>query len=219
MDAHRMTSDWMTTGTAAFDATASGSYTLPASRRDEISGRSNKWVDVTDGDGTTHRFTGTTGADGVTRWTEPPGVNLYLRSLPDGDPKGRWAFTRPDKVTFYFDADGFPTLVDDRNGNRITYVMEDTPPGEDPGRPKKRVTAVTDPGGRSFTLDYWSKDEAKKAHFRGKIQTIADHTGPGPHPADEHDAGVVAGRIAHTAAEHDTTGAAQRRRMGQAFRR
>ena len=146
-------------------------------KADEISGQSNKWVDVTDGDGTVHRFTGTTGTDGVTRWQEPPGVNLYLRSLAVGDPKGRWAMARPDKVTFYFDVDGFPTLVEDRNGNRITFVLEETPAGEDPGGPKKRVIAVTDPAGRSFTIDYWSKDEAKKAHVRGKIQTIRDFDG------------------------------------------
>ena len=146
-------------------------------KADEISGQSNKWVEFTDGDGTVHRFTGVTGGDGITRWTEPPGVNLYLRSLPAGDPKGRWAFTRPDKVTFYFDVDGFPTMVEDRNGNRITYTLENTPPGEDPGGPKKRITAVTDAGGRAFLIDYWSKDEAKKAHVRGKIQTITDHSG------------------------------------------
>jgi RHS repeat-associated protein len=146
-------------------------------KADEISGQANKWVELTDGDGSTHRFTGTTGTDGITRWQEPPGVNLYLRSLAAGDAKGRWAFTRPDKVTFYFDVDGFPTMVEDRNGNRITYTLQDTPPGEDPGGPKKRVTAVTDAGGRSFGIDYWSKDEAKKAHVRGKIQTITDHSG------------------------------------------
>ena len=147
-------------------------------KADEISGQSNKWVEFTDGDGTTHRFVGTTGTDGITRWAEPPGVNLYLRSLAASDPKGRWALTRPDKVTFYFDADGFPTMVEDRNGNRITFVLEDTPPGEDPGGPKKRIIRVTDASGsRSFVVDYWSKDEIKKAHVRGKIQSITDHSG------------------------------------------
>jgi YD repeat-containing protein len=67
--------------------------------------------------------------------------------------------------------------VEDRNGNRITYVLEDTPAGEDPGGPKKRVTGVIDAGGRSFLIDYWSQAEAKKAHVRGKIQTILDHSG------------------------------------------
>ena len=52
-------------------------------KADEISGQANKWVEFTDGDGTTHRFTdGITGADGITRWHRAAGVNLYLRSLP-----------------------------------------------------------------------------------------------------------------------------------------
>jgi RHS repeat-associated protein len=147
-------------------------------KADEISGRSNKWVEFTDGDGTTHRFTdGVTGGDGITRFTEPPGVNLYLRSVPTNPPERRWAVTRPDKVTFYFDTEGFPRFVEDRNGNTITYTVEPTPPGEDPGGPKKRITRVTDAGGRSFVIDYWSKDEAKKAHVRGNIQRITDHDG------------------------------------------
>src|SRR6266498_2169362 len=146
-------------------------------KADQISGQANKWVEFTDGDGSTHHFDGVTGADGITRWTEPPGVNLYLRGLGGTDPNRQWALTRPDKVTFYFDGDGFPTSVEDRNGNKITYTLEATPAGEDPGGPAKRITTVTDAGGRSFTIDYWSKDEAKKAHVRGKIQTIADHTG------------------------------------------
>jgi RHS repeat-associated protein len=146
-------------------------------KADQISGQADKWVEFSDGDGTRHRFTGTTGADGVTRWAEPPGVNLYLRSLPEGDPNGRWALTRPDKVTFYFDADGFPLSVRDRNDNRITFTLQDTPPGQDPGGPKKRIVEVTDAAGRSFAIDYWSKDEAKKAHVRGNIQTITDHSG------------------------------------------
>jgi RHS repeat-associated protein len=147
-------------------------------KADEISGRSNKWVEFTDGDGTTHRFTdGVTGGDGITRFTGPPGVNLYLRSVPTNLPERRWALTRPDKVTFYFDTEGFPRFVEDRNGNTITYTLEPTPAGEDPGGPKKRITRVTDAGGRSFVIDYWSKDEAKKAHVRGNIQRISDHDG------------------------------------------
>jgi RHS repeat-associated protein len=145
-------------------------------KADTISGRSNKWIEITDGDGTTHHFDGVTGEGGTTTWTEPAGVNLYLRSL-SGDANRVWAFTRPDKVTYYYDADGFPTSVEDRNGNKITYGYETTPPGEDPGGPKKRITTVTDAGGRSFAIAYWSKAEIKKAHVRGKIKSITDHSG------------------------------------------
>lgn len=147
-------------------------------KADDKSGKSNKYVVVTDGDGTTHRFTdGVTGGDGITRFTEPAGVNLCLRSVPGNPAARRWALTRPDKVTFFYDTDGFPTAVVDRNGNTLTFTLQDTPPGEDPGGPKKRITQVTDAGGRSFEIDYWSKDEAQKAHVRGKIQRITDHDG------------------------------------------
>src|SRR6266508_2675384 len=147
-------------------------------KADDKSGKSNKYVVVTDGDGTTHRFTsGVTGADGVTRFTEPAGVNLYLRSVPANPASRRWALTRPDKVTFFYDEQGYPTAVTDRNGNTLTFTLQAPPAGDDPGGPKQRIVAVTDAGGRSFDIDYWSKDEAKKAHVRGKIQRISDHDG------------------------------------------
>jgi len=147
-------------------------------KADIISGRTtSRFVEITDGDGTTHHFDGVMGTDGVVRWTEPPGVNLYLRSLPPGDINRVWALTRPDKVTYFYDEDGFPTSVEDRNGNRITYTYQDTPSGEDPGGPKKRIITVTDAGGRQFTIEYYSKAEAKKAHVRGNIKQIKDHSG------------------------------------------
>lgn len=154
-------------------------------KADEISGRSNKWVELTDGDGTTHRFEGKTAADGSTYWEEPPGVHLYLREYSTTDLTRKWALTRPDRVTYFFDSEGYPTGVEDKNGNRISYTLETTPPGEDPGGPKKRITKITDAAGqgaapaanRSFTIDYYSKAEAKKAHVRGRIQSIADHNG------------------------------------------
>lgn len=146
-------------------------------RADEIAGRANKFVEITDGDGTTHRFVGRQAADGSTYWEEPEGVHLYLRSLGGADPARRWAFTRPDRVTFYYDADGYPTSVEDANGNRLTYTLEATPPGEDPGGPKRRVTRVTDAGGRSYDIAYYTKADAKKPQIRGKIRRITDHSG------------------------------------------
>ncbi|MDQ3981342.1 MAG: Ig-like domain-containing protein, partial [Actinomycetota bacterium] len=154
-------------------------------KADEISGRSNKWVELTDGDGTTHRFEGKTAADGSTYWEEPPGVHLYLREFSATDPARKWALTRPDRVTFFYDSEGYPTSVEDKNGNRISFTLEATPPGEDPGGPKKRITKITDAAGqgatpapnRSFTIDYYSKAEAKKAHVRGRIESITDHNG------------------------------------------
>ena len=146
-------------------------------RADEISGRgAKKYVTLTDGDGTTHVFDGET-VNGTTTWKEPPGVNLYLRSVGGTDPAKVWALTRPDNTTYFFDAAGYPRSVVDRNGNTLTFTLATVQPGEDPGGPKMRITEVVDAAGRKFTIDYWTKAEAKKAHVRGKIQSIADHTG------------------------------------------
>jgi len=75
--------------------------------------------------------------------------------------------------------------VEDKNGNRLLFTLEDTPPGEDPGGPKKRITAVADATGadpvssptRTFKVDYFAKAEASKPKVRGKVQAIRDHTG------------------------------------------
>ncbi|MCA1720794.1 MAG: DNRLRE domain-containing protein, partial [Actinobacteria bacterium] len=143
---------------------------------DTISGRSNKYAIVTDGDGTALRFDGTTTTAGTT-WAPPPGVHLYLRAYNTADPNKYWALSRPDKVTFFYTQDGFPTSVVDKNGNALTLTETATPPGDDPGGQKQRVTAVTDAGGRAFTIAYYGKDETKKAQQRGKIKDVTDHNG------------------------------------------
>ena len=145
---------------------------------DTISGRSNKYIQFIDGDGTPHRFDGTTNPDGTTSWTAPPGVHLFLRSITTDQTAARyWALSRPDHVTFYYDHDGFPTAMVDKNGNTLSLTESDVPAGEDPGGPKKRVTAVTDAGGRAVQVGYYSKDEAKSPHIRGNIRDITDHGG------------------------------------------
>ncbi len=145
---------------------------------DTISGRSNKYIQFIDGDGTPHRFDGTTNPDGTTSWTAPPGVHLFLRSITTDQTAPRyWALSRPDHVTFYYDVDGFPTAVVDKNGNTLSLTESDVPPGEDPGGPKKRVTAVTDAAGRPVQVAYYSKAEAKSPHIRGNIKDLTDHGG------------------------------------------
>jgi RHS repeat-associated protein len=150
-----------------------------------VNGQGNRWVGVTDGDGTTHRFAGKTASDGSTYWEEPAGLDLYLWKPGGGDANRTWALTRPDGVTFHYDADGFPTSVQDTSGNRLTFTLEATPPGQDPGGPKKRIVRVTDPAGndptpiagRSFGIEYYDSSDARWAHVRGKVRRITDHTG------------------------------------------
>jgi RHS repeat-associated protein len=153
---------------------------------DTIAGRSNKFITFVDGDGALHRFDGTTATDGTTYWTEPAGVHLYLRSLTTDTTNPRyWALTRPDRVTFYFNHDGYPTFVSDRNANTISFTLTAVAPGDDPGGPKFHVTKVTDAAGqgaspapdRSFDITYFTKATARKPQIRGKISRITDHLG------------------------------------------
>ena len=145
---------------------------------DSIAGVSDKMIGVTDGDGTLHVYTGTTNPDGTTTWTPPPGFNLYLRSTTtDTTSPSYWALSRPDHVTFYYNYAGWPTSVVDKNGNTITFTETATPPGEDPGGPAYRITKVTDPGGRSITLTYYTKAQTDNAHQRGRISDITDYAG------------------------------------------
>ncbi|HYZ75914.1 MAG TPA: RHS repeat domain-containing protein [Gaiellaceae bacterium] len=143
------------------------------------------WVELTDGDGTTHHFIGHTAADGTIWFEEPAGVHLYLRANNSADPSKRWAVTRPDRVTFFYDDQGFPTGVEDKNGNRLDFTLANIAPEDDPGGVKKVIVKVTDAAGqgatpdpkRSFVLDYYTKDEVKKPQMRGKLQSITDHEG------------------------------------------
>ncbi|HEY2940450.1 MAG TPA: DNRLRE domain-containing protein [Gaiellaceae bacterium] len=136
-----------------------------------------RWIAFTDGDGTRHKFVLKQAVGGLLYGEEPAGVHLWLRELAAGDPNGKWAITRPDRVTFYYDVDGYPVSVADRNGNKIAFTLADVPAAEDPGGLKKRVTQVTDAGGRAFTIAYWAKSETKKPQQRGKVKSIADHGG------------------------------------------
>ena len=66
-------------------------------------------VELVDGDGTRHRFDRKTDSSGKAYWQEPAGVNLYLREIRTNPADRRWAVTRPDAVTYWFNDDGYPT--------------------------------------------------------------------------------------------------------------
>ncbi len=106
-----------------------------------------------------------------------PPLPAPIRERQSGHLPGAQVGPRPDRVTYFFDEDGYPTFVKDKNGNELQFTLQNTPAGEDPGGPKKRITAVTDAGGRSFSIDYYEKAEAPKPQIRGNIQTISDHSG------------------------------------------
>ena len=153
---------------------------------DTIAGRgTNRWIAFTDGDGTSHRFEGKQAGDGSVYWEEPAGVHLYLREYSTTDTTKKWALTRPDRVTFFYDNQGYPTGVEDADGNRLHYTLTAVDAGDDPGAPKMRVTAVTDAAGlggspaanRTFNITYYTKADAKKPQIRGKVKRITDHDG------------------------------------------
>ena len=80
-------------------------------------------ITLTDSDGTVHTFQRGQGNN----WIHPAGVTMYLRRynpavasrvtiVPD-----KWAMTRPDGVTHFFDNLGYLTSTKDRNGNTLRY--------------------------------------------------------------------------------------------------
>jgi YD repeat-containing protein len=108
---------------------------------------------------------------------EPPGVHLYLRQYSTTDTSRWWAFTRPDRTTFFYNQNGFPTYVTDKDGNTLTFTVSAIPPSDDPGNLKYHVTAVTDQGGRAVSITYFDHGTAHKPKIRGLIKSIVDHDG------------------------------------------
>jgi RHS repeat-associated protein len=128
-------------------------------------------IRMTDADGTEHTFTNVAG-----KWVAPPGLNMHLRRYKPGgsiaDPiPDKWALTRPDGITHFFDNLGFLTRTEDRNGNALTYNYERVNafdgaacaaddvigrlyPGAEPRLCTRRLTSVTDPAGRNLTITY-----------------------------------------------------------------
>lgn len=100
-------------------------------------------ITLTDPDGTEHTFRAKVGEAGA--FEPPPGVDLRLRlystssshderyngnaantgpldsTLPQNKAK-YWAITRPDGVTYFFDALGYARSIEDRNGNKIKFL-------------------------------------------------------------------------------------------------
>jgi RHS repeat-associated protein len=79
-------------------------------------------ITLTDRDGTAHTFRKDTANPGW--FLEPAGVHLRLRKYPQGNAEKRWAFTRPDGVTFFYNSLGYQTFITDRDGNSLRFEYE-----------------------------------------------------------------------------------------------
>jgi RHS repeat-associated protein len=139
---------------------------------DDLSaGRSTPWIGFTDSDGTYHRFVGN--ASG-TYYTAPPGVHLYL-GVNTADPQRHFGFYKPDRTAYFFDVNGWPTQIVDKDGNAISF--NEAPAPADAYGVQEQITSVTDARGRSFTLAYYGPEDTEQPQLLGKLRSITDHIG------------------------------------------
>jgi RHS repeat-associated protein len=140
---------------------------------DTAAGRTANWIGFTDADGTYHRFNGNTAG---TYYTAPAGVHLYLK-VNTADPLRYYGFVKPDRTAFYFDSGGYPTRVEDGDGNALVFTETDIAAGDDVSGLAKQITKVTDAGNRSFTLAYYTAASTAVPALRGKLKSVTDHIG------------------------------------------
>ncbi|MER6354763.1 DNRLRE domain-containing protein [Streptomyces sp. NPDC001634] len=115
-------------------------------------------VTMTDGDGTSHVWTWNSS---TSTWTSPPGVHLYLQQLASCGPQitnsRAWEMTRPDRTQFFYDCEGFPTAVVDKNGNEADFTYSSR---KSENKPEEFLSYITDPTGRkTLTVNYYNKGD------------------------------------------------------------
>ncbi|MFG1777592.1 DNRLRE domain-containing protein [Micromonospora sp. NPDC049048] len=118
-------------------------------------------VTLTDGDGTSHRFTWDAAAN---EWKSPKGVHLHLQKhssvqcKPNTQEPKAWVLTKPDRTQFFYDCEGFLSSVVDSNGNELRFTYEER---KSNNKPTKFLRYVTDATGRqTLTVDYYAKGQA-----------------------------------------------------------
>jgi YD repeat-containing protein len=115
-------------------------------------------VTFTDGDGTSHVFTWNSTAK---TWTSPPGVHLYLQQLASCGPQTTnaraWEMTKPDRTQFFYDCEGYPTAVVDKDGNEADFTYSGR---QSENKPEEFLAYITDPTGRkTLTVNYYNKGD------------------------------------------------------------
>ena len=115
-------------------------------------------------------------------WISPPGVHLYLQELdPNCGPKvtdsRAWSMTKPDRTTFYFDCEGYPTAEVDANGNEADYTYSSR---QSQNKPEEFLQYITDPSGiQTLNLNYYTKGGSYSyIDSTGTLQTATNLTNP-----------------------------------------
>ena len=140
-------------------------------------------ITLTDSDGTVHTFTRSGGKS-----ISPPGLNMNLRRYKPGGSAvapipDKWAMTRPDGITHFFDNLGYQTSTQDRNGNTMQYCYEvyDAITGTNPSHGPAKTARTTRrphppaPGSTSACARSWPVRGscARSASGRSSIRAAA----------------------------------------------
>jgi RHS repeat-associated protein len=135
-------------------------------------------VTFTDGDGTSHVFTWNATSS---TWTSAAGVHLYLQQLATCGPQvtnsRAWVMTKPDRTQFFYDCEGFPTAVVDKNGNEADFTYTSR---KSENKPEEFLSYVTDPTGRqTLTVNYFNKgDNYDYIDSNGNLASATNLTDP-----------------------------------------
>ncbi|MEU2742065.1 DNRLRE domain-containing protein [Streptomyces sp. NPDC007095] len=137
-------------------------------------------VTLTDGDGTASVFTKQ--ADGT--FKAPAGVH-YLLAMKGGvdcspsadDTPDAWSMTKPDGTRFFYDCEGYPSSIVDKNGNTETFTYAVR---KSNNAPRKFLQYITDATGRqTLTVTYYNKgDNYSYVDDTGTVQSGTNLTNP-----------------------------------------
>ncbi|WP_137815314.1 DNRLRE domain-containing protein, partial [Gandjariella thermophila] len=135
-------------------------------------------ITFVDGDGTSHVFTWNST---TSTWTAPAGVHLYLQQLASCGPRvtnaRAWEMTSPDRTQFFYDCEGFPTSMVDKNGNEADFTYSDR---KSENKPEEFLAYITDPTGRrTLTVTYFTKgDNYNYIDSNGNLASGTNLTNP-----------------------------------------
>ncbi|WP_069462975.1 DNRLRE domain-containing protein [Actinacidiphila rubida] len=115
-------------------------------------------VVMVDGTGNAHQWNWNAT---TSTWTSPPGVHLFLQGTackPQDTNARAWKMTRPDRTTYYFDCEGYPTAQVDANGNEADFAYTSR---QSENKPEEFLDSISDPLHiQTLTLSYYAKGDS-----------------------------------------------------------